>query len=98
MEDDGVDRGIVFVCIGASLDRQFEFVKTEWVNGGLFIGALGEKDPLVGPNDGSGQFTVPQVPIRRRLPDLPAIVVTRGGEYCFAPGVKALQWLAALNT
>ena len=98
MEDDGVDRGIVFVCIGASLDRQFEFVKTEWVNDGLFIGAPGEKDPLVGPSDGSGQFTVPQVPIRRRLPGLPAFVVTRGGESCFAPGVNALRWLAALNT
>jgi hypothetical protein len=52
----------------------------------------------VGPSDGSGQFTVPQVPIRRRLPGLPGFVVTRGGEYCFAPGVSALRWLAALNT
>jgi Dyp-type peroxidase family len=98
MEDDGVDRGIVFVAIGADLDRQFEFVKTEWVNDGLFIGAPGEKDPLVGPNDGSGQFTIPQVPIRRRLQGLPPLVVTRGGEYCFAPGLNALRWLAALNT
>ena len=39
-----------------------------------------DKDPLVGPNDGSGQFTIPQRPIRRRLTDLPGFVVNRGGE------------------
>ena len=47
-----------------------------------------EKDPLVGPNDGSGTFTIPQRPIRRRLQDLPPFVVTRGGEYCFAPACE----------
>jgi hypothetical protein len=71
LEDDGADRGIIFVAGMAHLDRQFEFVKTEWVNKGLFFGAPDDMDPLVGPNDGSGQFTIPQRPIRRRLTDLP---------------------------
>src|SRR5215217_5138573 len=66
--------------------------------GGIFIGAPVEKDPLVGPNDGSGMFTIPQRPIRRRLPNLPPFVVTRGGEYCFVPGLRALRWLAELET
>jgi Dyp-type peroxidase family len=96
-EDDGVDRGIVFVFAGAHLKRQFEFVKTQWLNDGVFIGAPAEKDPLVGPNDGSGIFTIPQRPIRRRLQSLPPFVVTRGGEYCFAPGLRALRWLAELE-
>ncbi len=39
LEDDGVDRGIVFVFVGAHLKRQFEFVKTQWLNDGVFIGA-----------------------------------------------------------
>ena len=56
-----------------------------------------EKDPLVGPNDGSGSFTIPQRPIRRRLQELPPFVVTRGGEYCFAPGLRALRWLGELT-
>ena len=98
LEDDGVDRGIVFVFAGAHLKRQFEFVKTQWLNDGIFIGAPLEKDPLVGTNDGSGRFTIPEVPIRRRLQDLPPFVVTRGGEYCFAPGLRALRWLAELDT
>ena len=51
-------------------------------------------NPLVGLNDGTSSFTIPQRPIRRRLPDVPPFVVTRGGEYCFAPGLRALRWLA----
>jgi Dyp-type peroxidase family len=97
LEDDGADRGIIFVFAGAHLKRQFEFVKTQWLNDGIFIGAPAEKDPLVGPNDGTGSFTIPRRPIRRRLPDVPPFVVTRGGEYCFAPGLRALRWLADLD-
>ena len=48
VDDDGADRGIVFVFVGTHLDRQFEFVKTQWLNDGIFIGAPEEKDPLVG--------------------------------------------------
>ena len=48
LEDDGVDRGIIFVFAGAHLHRQFEFVKTQWLNDGIFIGAPAEKDPMVG--------------------------------------------------
>lgn len=98
LEDDGIDRGIMFVFAGAHLKRQFEFVKTQWLNDGIFIGAPLESDPLVGPHEGSGSFTIPQRPIRRRLQDLPPFVVTRGGEYCFAPSLTALRWLAALDT
>src|SRR3954454_23051065 len=98
LEDDGADRGIVFVFAGAHLKRQFEFVKTQWLNDGIFIGAPLDKDPLVGPNDGSGSFTVPQRPIRRRLQDLPPFVVTRGGEYCFVPGLRAMRWLSEQQT
>lgn len=97
-EDDGVDRGIVFVFAGAHLRRQFEFVKTQWLNDGIFIGAPLESDPLVGPHHGPSSFTIPQHPIRRKLQDLPPFVVTRGGEYCFAPSLSALRWLAELDT
>ena len=98
LEDDGADRGIIFVFVGAYPKRQFEFVKTQWLNDGIFIGAPAEKDPLAGANDGTGTFTIPQRPIRRRLQGLPPFVITRGGEYCFAPGLRALRWLAELHT
>jgi len=98
LEDDGVDRGIMFVFVGADLERQFEFIRKEWVDKGVFIGSQSEKDPLIGSNDGAGQFTIPREPIRRRLKGLPAFVTTRGGEYFFAPGLRALRWLAELET
>ena len=72
-EDDGIERGIVFVFAGAHIKRQFEFVKTQWLNDGIFIGAPQESDPLVGPRDEPGSFTIPQRPIRRRLQDAAAV-------------------------
>jgi len=39
LEDDGVDRGLVFAFVGANLGRQFEFVQSEWINDGVFFGA-----------------------------------------------------------
>ena len=41
LEDDGDDRGIMFVFLGSHLKRQFEFVQSEWVNDSAFIGAFG---------------------------------------------------------
>ena len=96
LEDDGADRGIIFVCVGAHIKRQFEFVKTQWLNDGIFIGAPSEADPLVGSGDGTTSFTIPRRPIRRRLQELPPFVTPRGGEYCFAPSLSAMRWLAEL--
>ena len=98
LDDDGADRGLCFVFVGAHPDRQFEFVQSMWINEGRAIGAPTETDPLIGPNDGDGVFTVPARPIRRRLVDLPRFVINRGGEYCFAPSLTGLRWLAALDS
>jgi Dyp-type peroxidase family len=94
LQDDGAERGIFFIFIGASLSRQFEFVQSEWVNNGIFIGAPGETDPIAGPNDRTGVFTIPNQPIRKRIQGLPQFVTNRGGEYFFLPGLRALRWLA----
>jgi hypothetical protein len=88
----------VFVFIGAHLRRQFEFVQSEWINDGTFIGVPAEKDPVTGANEGKGTLTIPRRPVRRRLQGLPRFVVTRGGEYCFIPGLRALRWLAELSS
>jgi hypothetical protein len=34
---------------------------------------------------------------RRRLQGLQPFVVTRGGECCFIPGLRAMRWLAKLD-
>ena len=98
LEDDGAERGGVFLLIGAHLQRQFEFVQSQWVTDGNFISHGTEQDPIIGNNEGDGVFTIPKRPVRRRLQGLPAFVTVRGGEYCFLPGLRALRWLAALNS
>jgi len=97
LEDDGAERGGVFLLIGAHLQRQFEFVQSQWVTDGNFISHGTEQDPLIGNNEGDGVFTIPKRPVRRRLQGLPRFVTVRGGEYCFMPGLRALQWLARLG-
>lgn len=97
LEDDGVDRGLMFAFIGAHLGRQFEFVQSEWINQGEFLGIGDAKDPIAGAQDGSGSLSIPKRPIARRLKGLPRFVVTRGGEYGFMPGLRALRWLAELR-
>jgi Dyp-type peroxidase family len=98
LEDDGAERGAVFLLIGAHLQRQFEFVQSQWVTDGNFISHGTEQDPLIGNNEGEGVFTIPKRPVRRRLHGLPQFVTVRGGEYCFMPGLRALRWLAALSS
>jgi hypothetical protein len=89
-----VDRGAAFLIIGASIARQFEFLQRVWVNDGDLVGLGTEKDPLIEANDGTGTFTIPHKPLRRRLKGLPRFVTTRAGEDCFIPGIRALQWIA----
>ena len=60
LEDDGVERGIVFIFIGASLTRQFEFVQQMWINNGDYADLGTEKDPLVGNNDGTNRLHRPR--------------------------------------
>ncbi|WP_326624759.1 MULTISPECIES: Dyp-type peroxidase [unclassified Streptomyces] len=97
LEDDGAERGLVGAFIGAHIERQFEFIKAEWVNDGNFIGYPGEKDAVAGNHGGTGSVTIPEKPVRRRLRNLPSFVVIRGGEYCFLPGLRALRWIAELE-
>ena len=93
--DDGIDRGLMFAFVGANIGRQFEFVQSQWINDGVFFGAGDDKDPIAGSNEIN--FTLPRKPLRKRLQGIPRFVVTRGGEYCFMPGLRALRWLAELE-
>jgi Dyp-type peroxidase family len=98
LDDDGAERGLMFAFVGAHLRRQFEFVQSQWINDGVFFGAGDDKDPIIGSNGGAGSFTLPRRPVRKRCQGIPQFVVTRGGEYCFMPGLRALGWLADLET
>ena len=60
LEDDGADRGLMFVFIGANLTKQFEFVQSTWINDGEFIGANTQTDAFCGNNDLSADMNIPR--------------------------------------
>ncbi len=94
LQDDGVDRGLVIAFANADPQRQFEFVQSQWINDGDFIGAGSEKDPLTSVQEEGATYTFPARPIRRKMLGLPSFVVTKGGEHVLLPGIGGLRWLA----
>jgi Dyp-type peroxidase family len=95
-EDDGRDRGVIFMCLQASIARQFEFVQSQWLNAGNTFALGDDQDVLLGPQDAAppNKMTVSGKPPFFIGP-LSRMVSARGGEYLFAPGVNGLQFLAA---
>ena len=94
LEDDGADRGLVFVCFQANLWRQFETIQSLWIDDGDPFGLGPDKDFLVGePHGTEGKMTIPGRPPYFLKPQ-PRFVTTRGGEYLFQPSMRALRGLA----
>jgi deferrochelatase/peroxidase EfeB len=101
---DGVEVGLHFMCLGANIARQFEFVQGAWLAGLHFDGLRNESDPLLGSRtpavDGTATdaFSMPQADgPDQRLSGLPPFVTVRGGAYFFLPGLRALRWLATAS-
>jgi deferrochelatase/peroxidase EfeB len=95
--DGGYRTGLYFICLAASLSRQFEFVQHTWLNNPTFNGLYDDADPLTGSRHPAGAtFTAPARPVRRRYRGLPRFVRTRGGAYFFMPGISAIRYLARL--
>jgi Dyp-type peroxidase family len=93
VDDDGADRGLVFVSFQASISRQFEGVQVQWCNAGNIFGLGHDKDFLLGDPQGEGKMTIQGTPPFFLSPQA-VFVCTRGGEYLFAPGMTALAALA----
>jgi Dyp-type peroxidase family len=103
--DNGGEQGLHFICLNASIERQFEFIQQNWINDATFGGLDHEDDPIVGPRQGSGgeawSTTLPppadsRVHRRMRVPGLSPFVTVKGGGYFFLPSLTALRYLAHL--
>jgi hypothetical protein len=93
-EDDGEERGLVFVCFNASIARQFESVQRQWLNDGNAFQLGRDTDFLLGASaDANGKMTVQGDPPFFFAPQAP-FVITRGGEYLFVPGITGLAAVA----
>jgi deferrochelatase/peroxidase EfeB len=100
---DSPESGLQFICLGASIERQFEFVQSAWVMSAKFNGLRDEADPLLGnrvPGFGAvptDAFSIPQTDgPDRRFTALPRFVTVLGGAYFFLPGLRALRFISAV--
>lgn len=91
-QDDGKERGLLFVALNTDIGRQFEFVQQTWILNPNFATLYDEVDPLIGPR---GPMTIREAPLRR-IVQLETFVQFAGGEYFFLPSMPALDYLARL--
>jgi Dyp-type peroxidase family len=92
-EDDGMDRGLLFLAYQGSLARQFEHVQRRWVASSHFPSTGDGPDPVASPTPGphTVSFHRNGGPVAISLD---AFVTVTGGGYFFAPSIPALGQLA----
>jgi hypothetical protein len=94
LEDDGAERGLVFKCYQADIERQFEVIQSRWIADGDPFALGNDHDPTVGYHGGGGRMVIqgrPPVVLAR----MPTFTTVRGGEYLVRPGLRALAWLGS---
>ena len=94
-EKDGSPRGLLFMCLNADIERQFEFIQKTWLLNPNIHGLEDEVDPLIGRKPRT--FTLPTSSGLVRLKIDAPFVTVKGGGYFFLPGRTALQYLASLG-
>ena len=92
---DGNKRGLLFVAANSRIDLQFEVIQSNWINQGELLGQAGlNRCPLTGANLGRAEDAFLEANAIAPVTGVPRFVITRGGDYFFAPGVDALRAIA----
>jgi hypothetical protein len=87
-------RGLLFMCINADIERQFEFVQQTWLLAPSFHGLSRDSDALTAATSRAGAYAIPTPQGPVMLPETPNLVTVRGGGYFFLPSRSALRFLA----
>lgn len=92
---DGNTRGLLFIAVNARIDLQFEVIQANWINKGEFLGQAGlGRCPVTGQNQGKSGDAFLESNAVAPVRGLPRFVITRGGDYFFAPGLPGLRAIA----
>jgi Dyp-type peroxidase family len=92
---DGNTRGLLFVAVNSRIDLQFEVIQANWINKGELLGQAGlGRCPVTGANFGGPGDSFLEAGAVAPVVGLPRFVITRGGDYFFAPGLPALRAIA----
>ena len=108
--DDGVDRGLHFICVVSDLARQFEFIQSQWLDGpnfpngqvpptpGAYVPTPGQlatgPDPAVGERTAGEQCTLVQPSGQHQFTITAQLVRATAGEYFFVPSLTAITAVA----
>ena len=90
----GEQAGILFMCLNADIERQFEFVQQSWCLATQFHGLDNEADPILGRNNLTTTMTIPTPKGPIRIEGLKKFITVRGGAYFFLPSRRAVRWLS----
>ncbi|MEX0760127.1 MAG: hypothetical protein WD100_11160, partial [Tistlia sp.] len=90
-------RGLLFLCLNADIERQFEFVQQTWAMSRQFHGLTDEVDAIVGRGGKAGQLTIPTSSGPMCAKGFNDVVRIRGGAYFFLPSRSAVAFLAGLK-
>jgi deferrochelatase/peroxidase EfeB len=85
--------GLLFMCVNANIERQFEFVQQTWMLGSGFHGLENEVDSLARRGGLSDVLTIPTEKGPLRLKGMGNFVRVRAGGYFFMPGKDAVRFL-----
>jgi deferrochelatase/peroxidase EfeB len=100
---DGIPRGLLGYFINSSIENQYEFILSEWVNKSEFAGSVRldpkSKDPMIGTQDPHESiFVIPQpngaAPIK--VTGFSTFVKTKAAAYCFLPSITALKFISKI--
>jgi Dyp-type peroxidase family len=100
--DDGVDRGLLFLCYQASIEEQFEFLLEHWANATQLPKDYNQpdepagQDPVIGQNSSvhnrSRVFTLRGSDGNFESVTVPSdFIVPTGGDYFFTPSITAVK-------
>jgi deferrochelatase/peroxidase EfeB len=101
---DGIERGLLGYFINSSIENQYEFVLSQWVNGAEFAGAVRlppkAKDPMIGTQDPADSiFVILQAngapPIK--VTGFSSFITTKAAAYCFLPSITAIKFISNLS-
>jgi Dyp-type peroxidase family len=91
---DTQDRGLLFLCYQASIERGFEFIQSQWADQADFPQTGDGEDPIIAQRDEPRPFTLPRKEGEPLHLSFKQWVRTTGGEYFFSPSISALKQLA----